>query len=141
MPRVTCASSKKEGTEEAQSRVENLEEFDTLLQEFEEDFYRSVLVDVPTEQQPKTQDEARKARYPELLPLFIEQSTLASDTERKDAGQGSVLRLMTLHSSKGLEFPSFSWSGWKRGFFLRIRPGRRRPRRTSKKSVGSATSE
>src|SRR6185295_19858308 len=86
---------RQEGTDESMSRIENLEEFDTLLQEFEEDFFDAL---------PEgTTEEEKQSRKADLLPIFIEQSTLASDTDKLDA-LGSSVKMMTLHSSKGLEF-------------------------------------
>lgn len=91
---------RKEATEEATSRIENLEEFDTLLQEFEED-----------------QKEAKKE---DLLSLFIEQSSLASDVDKLD-GAASTVKMMTLHSSKGLEFPVVFMVGMEEGLFPSIK--------------------
>lgn len=99
---------KQEGTDEASSRVENLEEFDTLLQEFEEDAFHGM------------PEEEHVARKPFLLPLFIEQSTLASDLDKLDAYASSV-KLMTLHSSKGLEFPVVFMVGMEEGLFPSIK--------------------
>lgn len=95
---------RKEATDEASSRIENLEEFDTLLQEFEED------------QMGALTDEERVKRRPELLSIFIEQSALASETDQSDEYSSSV-KLMTLHSSKGLEFPVVFLVGMEEGLF------------------------
>ena len=64
MRRDTCASFAKRGRRRPIDRVENLEEFDNVLQEFEEEFFRGI----PEAEQP--------ARRHELLPTFIEQSSL-----------------------------------------------------------------
>jgi DNA helicase-2/ATP-dependent DNA helicase PcrA len=115
---------RKEATEEALSRVENLEEFDTLLLEFEEDYFGKLPADMD--------EEERNARKQELLPLFIEQSSLASDADLKGAkeNRGSQdpaappppsIRLMTLHSSKGLEFPVVFLVGMEEGLFPSIK--------------------
>ena len=106
---------RKEGTEEADSRIENLEEFDTLLQEFEEDFYDAV---------PEAERDARKA---ELLPLFLEQSTLASDANRREGTSESTVKMMTLHSSKGLEFPVVFMVGMEEGLFPSVKPWEETP--------------
>jgi DNA helicase-2/ATP-dependent DNA helicase PcrA len=97
-----------EGTEEAESRIENLEEFDTLLQEFEEENY----LDIP--------EESRTLHQAQLLPLFIEQSSLASEGDKQAADLPSV-RMMTLHSSKGLEFPVVFLVGMEEGLFPSIK--------------------
>jgi DNA helicase-2/ATP-dependent DNA helicase PcrA len=103
---------RQEGTEESMSRIENLEEFDTLVQEFEEDFFEAL--------PPETSEEEKKTRRADLLPMFIEQSTLASDTDKLD-GMGSTVKMMTLHSSKGLEFPVVFMVGMEEGLFPSIK--------------------
>ena len=97
-----------EATEEALDRVENLEELDTVFKEFEEDFLESV---------PEVEHETRKA---ELLPLFIEQSALVSEADSLD-GIASTVKMMTLHSSKGLEFPVVFLVGMEEGLFPSIK--------------------
>lgn len=98
---------REEGTEEALSRIENLEEFDSLLQEFEED----LLDAVPELERPE--------RLRELLALFIEQSSLASEADQKF--EGASIRMMTLHASKGLEFPVVFLVGMEEGLFPSIK--------------------
>lgn len=97
-----------EATEEAMDRVENLEELDNVLQEFEEEFFGGV---------PETEIATRKH---ELLPAFIEQSALVSDADQKDLNLTSV-KLMTLHSSKGLEFPVVFLVGMEEGLFPSVK--------------------
>lgn len=99
---------RQEGTDESLSRIQNLEEFDTLLQEFEEDQLEGV---------PEANQEEIKI---ELLPLFIEQSSLASDVDKMDSNSDCV-RLMTLHSSKGLEFPVVFMVGMEEGLFPSVK--------------------
>ncbi|MCM2278395.1 MAG: UvrD-helicase domain-containing protein [Oligoflexia bacterium] len=101
-------SLKEEGTEEALARIENLEEFDTLLQEFDETNFHSI------------PDEERQLKKSDLLALFIEQSSLASDTDKLDSYASSV-KMMTLHSSKGLEFPVVFMAGMEEGLFPSIK--------------------
>jgi DNA helicase-2/ATP-dependent DNA helicase PcrA len=103
-----------EGTEESMSRIENLEEFDTLLQEFEEDNFHSV---------PEAEKEAKKK---ELLSIFIEQSALVTEGDKLDPFS-SVVKLMTLHSSKGLEFPVVFLVGMEEGLFPSIKPWEETP--------------
>jgi DNA helicase II / ATP-dependent DNA helicase PcrA len=103
---------RNEATEESMARIENLEEFDSLLLEFEEDFFEVLPKDLS--------EQERNARNAELLPLFIEQSTLASDTDRLD-GLSSTVKMMTLHSSKGLEFPVVFMVGMEEGLFPSIK--------------------
>ncbi len=105
---------RKEGTEESTARIENMEEFNSLLQEFEEDFFEKI---------PEIEREAKKV---ELLPLFIEQSALASDIDQL-SGDTSAVKLMTLHSSKGLEFPVVFLVGMEEGLFPSIKPWEETP--------------
>jgi DNA helicase-2/ATP-dependent DNA helicase PcrA len=91
---------KQEGTEEALARVENLEEFDSLLQEFEED--------------------QAEVDFKEHLGIFLEQSTLDTEADRaaRDVRSGlSAVQMMSLHSSKGLEFPVVFMVGMEEGLF------------------------
>lgn len=94
-------SLKDEGTEESLARVDNLEEFDTLIAEFEEE------VKLPSG---------------EALVQFLERTTLASVTD--DEGKAvSTVKLMSLHSSKGLEYPVVFMVGMEEGLFPSIREG------------------
>ncbi len=105
-----------EGTDEAQARIENLEEFDTVLQEFEE------------AQLEGLDDEAIALKRPELLAIFLEESSLANEppagSSAAAAGQehdGNVVQMMSLHSSKGLEYPVVFLVGMEEGLFPSIR--------------------
>jgi DNA helicase-2/ATP-dependent DNA helicase PcrA len=119
------AELRKEATEESLARIENLEEFDTLLLEFEEDYFSKLPADIS--------EEEKNDRKTELLPLFIEQSALASDADLKDAkgaedgAPASTVKLMTLHSSKGLEFPVVFLVGMEEGLFPSIKPWEETP--------------
>ncbi len=99
---------KKEGTPEALARVENLEEFDTLLQEYEEEVLKGL------------NDEEVDSKKKDLLSAFLERSSLQTDV---DTGfVPSVVRLMTLHGSKGLEFPVVFMVGMEEGLFPSVQP-------------------
>jgi DNA helicase-2/ATP-dependent DNA helicase PcrA len=105
---------REEATEESLARIENLEEFDTLLQEFEEEHLETL------------SEMDRIQKKPELLPLFIEQSTLSSEADRQ-SDPGSTVKLMTLHSSKGLEFPVVFLVGMEEGLFPSVKPWEETP--------------
>ena len=85
---------KKSGTEDDLSRLENLRELVTLA-----------------------------ARYSELDPedaveALLENAALQSDQdELKDKEEQDAVRLMTVHSAKGLEFPDVFISGLEEGLF------------------------
>lgn len=104
---------KKENTPEALARIENLEEFNNLLFEFEEDVFQVL---------PEQQHEAFR---PHLLEKFLEQSSLGSESDQPL--EPHVVRLMTLHSSKGLEFPVVFMVGLEEGLFPSTRPWEETP--------------
>lgn len=82
----------QENTLQAESRIENIEEFLTVAMEFE-------------------QESAEKS-----LEDFLESITLSSDIDSMEDEDISVT-LMTLHSSKGLEFPVVFLAGMEEGLF------------------------
>ena len=81
-----------ENTTEAETRIENLEEFLTVAIEFEEEEAENTLGD------------------------FLEGITLSSDIDGMEDTEDSVT-LMTLHSAKGLEFPVVFLVGMEEGIF------------------------
>ena len=81
-----------EDTTEAETRLENLDEFLTVAIEFEEELADNTLAD------------------------FLEGITLSSDIDNTDETEDSVT-LMTLHSAKGLEFPVVFLVGMEEGIF------------------------
>ncbi|OJF91555.1 ATP-dependent DNA helicase PcrA [Alkalibacterium sp. 20] len=85
---------KKERTLEAETRVENIEEFLTVTKQFDE-------------QQP---DDAS-------LITFLTDLSLISDIDRLEEEPTSEITLMTLHAAKGLEFPVVFLIGMEEGLF------------------------
>lgn len=82
----------QENTIEAETRIQNLDEFLTVAIEFEEE----------------SADNS--------LPEFLEGITLSSDIDGMEEEKDSVT-LMTLHSAKGLEFPVVFLAGMEEGIF------------------------
>ena len=82
----------EENTIQADARIENIEEFLTVAMEFEQESAENKLSD------------------------FLESITLASDIDGMEDEEISVT-LMTLHSSKGLEFPVVFLVGMEEGLF------------------------
>ncbi|MBQ8202371.1 MAG: DNA helicase PcrA [Clostridia bacterium] len=84
---------KKEDTDEARSRVENIQEFLGAV------------------------DEYCKATENPTLEDYLENVSLVTDLDQaEDEGRGYVT-LMTLHSAKGLEFPNVFMTGLEEGIF------------------------
>ena len=83
---------KLENSVEAETRIQNLEEFLTVAIEFEEESADNTLAE------------------------FLENITLASDIDGMEDQDNSVT-LMTLHSAKGLEFPVVFLVGMEEGIF------------------------
>ena len=82
----------EEDTTEAETRLENLDEFLTVAMEFEEEMAENSLEE------------------------FLEGITLSSDLDNSDDSEDQVT-LMTLHSAKGLEFPVVFLVGMEEGVF------------------------
>lgn len=85
-----------EKTEEAQSRIENIDELLSKIAAYEE----------------KCADEGT----PSTLSGFLEEVALVADIDSLDEAQDYVV-LMTLHSAKGLEFPHVYLAGLEDGLF------------------------
>jgi DNA helicase-2/ATP-dependent DNA helicase PcrA len=90
------ADLKNEGTIEAESRVENLQELVSAAREFLE----------------RSEDRSLQA--------FLDSVALIADIDEMSEGTGAVT-LMTLHSAKGLEFPVVFITGMEEGVFPHAR--------------------
>ena len=87
---------KQIGTEEADNRVENIEELVSKAVEFEND--------------------AKKNGTDASLAAFLEEVALVADIDNFEEGEDAIV-LMTLHSAKGLEFPCVLLVGVEEGLF------------------------
>ena len=90
------ADLKNEGTVEAESRIENLQELVSAAREFME----------------RSEDQGLQA--------FLDSVALIADIDELAEGRGTVT-LMTLHSAKGLEFPVVFITGMEEGVFPHAR--------------------
>ena len=86
------AALQAENTVEAETRIQNLEEFLTVVGEFEEEYAENGLND------------------------FLQTLSLSSDVDKLDDNEDKVT-LMTLHSAKGLEYPVVFLVGVEDGIF------------------------
>jgi DNA helicase-2/ATP-dependent DNA helicase PcrA len=82
-----------EGTADSEDRIGNLEELESVARDFEQ-----------------TADD------PSLL-AFLEQVALTADIDTLDESSSGRVKLLTLHSSKGLEFPLVFIAGMEEGIF------------------------
>ncbi len=89
------ASLRAEGTEEAQDRLENLQEYIKVAEEF---------------------DAGYAGEEEERLFAFLDRVSLVSDIDSLPDDAPPVV-LMTLHSAKGLEFPAVFISGMEENLF------------------------
>jgi DNA helicase-2/ATP-dependent DNA helicase PcrA len=89
-----------EGTQEAEARADNLEEMVGAARELD-----------AMEEAP---------RGASAVEAFLERAALVSDIDEAD-GRRSALSLMTLHNSKGLEFPVVYLVGMEEGVFPHLR--------------------
>jgi ATP-dependent DNA helicase UvrD/PcrA len=100
---------KKERSEKAQARVENLEELVNAARYFE---------------QPETPEDEEEM---DELSAFLSHAALEAGDKQADGSEDGV-QLMTLHSAKGLEFPLVFLAGIEEGLFPHQRsldePGR-----------------
>lgn len=103
---------RKENTEESQSRIENLQELNTMLIEFEANFISAA-------------NEQSMVSAAESLHAFLESASLmgeeAINANSVESSQTGSISLMTLHTSKGLEFPIVFMVGMEEGLFPSIR--------------------
>ena len=84
---------REEHSEEAEGRVENLAELVSAAREYE-------------------------SRTPEpSLAGFVDQLSLLSDADEESGAKNPLVLMMTLHSAKGLEFPTVIISGLEEGLF------------------------
>ncbi len=90
----------EEKTIESQARIENIEEFFSVVQEFQSTY------------KPPAGGEER----PSVLAAFLESIALLTNLDEMQEGT-DVLILMTLHTAKGLEFPIVYIVGMEEGVF------------------------
>lgn len=90
------AELEAEGTEEAEARIENIDELISKTESYQEAMEEQGL--------------------PATLSGFLEEIALIADIDNVDPDQDYVL-LMTLHSAKGLEFPRVFLAGMEEGIF------------------------
>jgi DNA helicase-2/ATP-dependent DNA helicase PcrA len=81
----------RDGTEQGEERVENVQELLTVAQKYQE------------------------ATWQEALIAFLEEVTLMQDGDSKNEDDPDTVTMMTLHSAKGLEFDTVFFVGLEEG--------------------------
>ena len=107
------------GTVEAESRIENIMEFKSVIAEFEKglaDGSAQALRDEMRAERLALMGKDIDADEQTELSAFLEQITLMADIDNHDEDEDAVV-LMTLHSAKGLEFPVVFIPGMENGMF------------------------
>ncbi|KUO58374.1 MAG: ATP-dependent DNA helicase PcrA, partial [Gracilibacter sp. BRH_c7a] len=99
------ASLKAESSVEAEGRIENLNEFLSVTAEYD-DKIEEYLNDSGLEEEQNFL----------LLSGFLEQVSLVAEIDNYDETEDAV-KLMTMHSAKGLEFPVVFGTGFEDGIF------------------------
>ena len=106
-------------TVEADGRIENIMEFKSVIEEFEENLRNGVIDEFHEEimaERVALEGEGFEPDEPTALGAFLERITLMSDIDNRDEEEDAVC-LMTLHSAKGLEFPIVFIPGMEAGVF------------------------
>jgi len=107
------------GTVEAESRIENIMEFKSVIAEFEKGLEDGSVMALREEMRADRlalRGEDIEAEEQTELSAFLEQITLMADIDNHDEDEDAVV-LMTLHSAKGLEFPVVFMPGMENGMF------------------------
>jgi DNA helicase-2/ATP-dependent DNA helicase PcrA len=115
-----------ERTPEAQARLENIEEFYSVIEDFMEDGVRRTEYGENAKdgvrsmaQDPQDDSDAVRDTPPSVLSSFLDSIELVTDLDAWDQGT-NVLTLMTLHTAKGLEFPVVYMVGLEEGIFPHV---------------------
>lgn len=100
---------KMENTLEAQARLENLNEFLSVTAEYD------AIVEEERDYEELDRETERRESMSNLS-AFLEQVSLVSEIDNYDEAEDAV-KLMTMHSAKGLEFPVVFAAGLEDGIF------------------------
>ncbi|OQA57430.1 MAG: ATP-dependent DNA helicase PcrA [Candidatus Omnitrophica bacterium ADurb.Bin277] len=115
-----AAELEAERTAEAEARIENIEEFFSVIDDFENgrDSFPGTW---GTQERGADAGDGSQAAGPGMTPLasFLDSIELVTDLDRWEQGT-NVLTLMTLHMAKGLEFPVVFMIGLEEGLFPHV---------------------
>ena len=100
-----------ENTIEADSRIDNLGEFQSMATQFEEVDLNEILAEEESEERADELSTMTK------LVILLNDLMLQTDTETEEEANESKVTLMTIHAAKGLEFPVVFICGFEDGIF------------------------
>jgi DNA helicase-2/ATP-dependent DNA helicase PcrA len=100
-------------TQEAQTKIENVQEFEQALFMFENKF-RVMQQTEPSAPSANTAADPKAVAATALDALLVEVALL-QDTDNSNDGQAETIQLMTLHAAKGLEFGTVIITGLEEG--------------------------
>lgn len=100
-----------ENTIEADSRIDNLGEFQSMATQFEEVDLNEILAEEESEEHADELSTMTK------LVILLNDLMLQTDTETEEEANESKVTLMTIHAAKGLEFPVVFICGFEDGIF------------------------
>lgn len=107
--------AKASGSESDEERLDNLSELVTSARDFEREY--DPADDPAAFTDPDSAHQGEIGQVPELLAMlraYLESIALVADADAVDSSTGTVT-LMTLHASKGLEFPAVAMIGLEEG--------------------------
>lgn len=107
--------AKASGSESDEERLDNLSELVTSARDFEREY--DPADDPAAFTDPESAQSGQIGEVPELLAMlraYLESIALVADADAVDSSTGTVT-LMTLHASKGLEFPAVAMIGLEEG--------------------------
>lgn len=100
-----------EDTIESHSRIDNLEEFKSMAAQFEKEQIPLLIAEEALE------DELSDLTTAQKLTILLNDLLLQTDVGTEEEGDQSKVTLMTIHASKGLEFPVVFIAGFEDGIF------------------------
>ena len=114
------AELEAERTPEAQARLENIEEFFSVIEDFTERGDSGFGTrDLRKQEIPTSPEELVSSPPASSLRAFLDSIELVTDLDAWDQGT-NVLTLMTHHTAKGLEFPIVHMVGMEEGIFPHV---------------------